>query len=148
MKIMAWQPTVKQGKFVDALLAGKNITQSAEYAGCTKQAWYGRWRHDNSFLGYLERRRSEQAAVRLPAVDKALFDKAVSGDIQATRLIYEIFGHLRTNAPRVVQVHNEYYDGLSEKELDQHLIDLVQQAEREVGGHIGELEPVVPLRRP
>ena len=49
----------------------------------TNMAWYGRWRHDQSFMEYLH----SEASAKLPAVDKAVFDKAIAGNIQAARLV-------------------------------------------------------------
>lgn len=144
------EPTLKQTRFVDGLLAGLTITEAAKAAECSRMAWYGRWRHDQSFMEYLEMRRHSEASAKLPTVDNAVFDKAMTGNVQAARLVYEVFGHLRTGAQATVQVRNEQYDlsGLSKEELRSEAIKIADELQKMVGTGFSEPESVVPMRRP
>ena len=69
---------------------------------------------------------------------------------QAARLVYEVFGHLRTGARATVQVRNEQYDfsSLSDEELERKAIKLRRELEKMVGVDFSEPELAVPLRRP
>lgn len=91
-----WEPSLKQERFVEALLTLGEIKAAAEQAGVSREAYYQTWRKDPNFMAYLEQKRLEVAGSRLPAVDNALFKKIKEGDTQAMRIFYELFGNLRT----------------------------------------------------
>src|SRR3990172_13320105 len=91
-----WEPTIKQERFVEALLEGKLIKEAAKHANICRDTYYKTWRKSPDFLAYLEQRRRQVASARTPRVDNELFKKIEEGDIGAMRLFYEVFGHLRT----------------------------------------------------
>ena len=97
-----WEPTMQMQMFVDGLLSGKNIADSMAYAKADRTNYYKSWRNNPDFQGYLERRRKEEAGAKLPKIDKTLFEKAESGDVGAMRLVYEIYGPLRTGQAVVI----------------------------------------------
>lgn len=129
-----WEPTEKQEKFVDGLLAGRNITEAAKAAGCSRSNWYASWRDDRDFRNYFDMRRYAENSIRLPSVDRAVFEKAMTGNIQAARLFYQRYDLQETEAPEPLNVKHNEYDDLTDEELDATLLKLAKEAEVAVYG--------------
>lgn len=125
MKKIKWTPTIAQANFVDALLSGLKIREAAEMANCSRDSYYKTWRHSTDFMQYLEEQRRSKAAVKLPQVDKALFEAAQKGDIAACRLVYELFGNLRTG----VQINNNSFK-LPEGQPGSKVLIMLEQIEK------------------
>jgi hypothetical protein len=56
---------------------------------------YNHWKKNPSFKRYLEQQGSELFADHMPEVDAALVNQAATGNIRATKLLYEVSGRYR-----------------------------------------------------
>lgn len=93
-----WQPTPRQVKFVELMCGITNdkpmtITAAAAATPISRSQVY-KWFEDPNFNAYLKRRREEKARAWAAAIDHALIQRAISGDVQAIRLFKEwVEGH-------------------------------------------------------
>ena len=152
-----WQPTEKQRRFVDGLMLGLNITDSAKQADCRPITFYTNWKNNPDFCHYLEGRRTSEALVKLPAVDRAVFKKAQEGDIAAAKLIYEVFGELRIRSLQLISnktlnIGRDEYSKMTTAELKREAakvaMELDQIASRDNWKKLELAAPIIDLDYP
>jgi len=91
----AWRPTAKQRLYLDTLVSAPPGSPLNKYA-ISKQAHISyvsvvNWHKDERFLNWLDLQRTRLAEEKLEAVWKAMYDKAVEGNVPAAKLFVERF---------------------------------------------------------
>ena len=94
-KFREFRPSAKQRAFWEALISsppGANLSKAALAKRTnTSYSLILNWHKDERFLQWLDVQRSRVAEEKLDAVWKAMYDKAVEGNVPAARLFVERF---------------------------------------------------------